>query len=190
MAYQIENLKLAESAKIKVSHMAWVIILALLIGLGAAYWTHLTAYYQFGANVLEGGTSEGGWRVGQSVNKNTELVAYSKSPKLPDYNRTVASGAGFAIAIGLAFLRMIFLKFPLHPFGYAVAASLGDYFWGPFLAVWIIKLVILKLGGIKLYKKLITGFIGLALGHYFTGGVIAEFLGFFGGEAFRRYHIG
>ena len=39
----------------------------------------------------------------------------------------------------------------------------GDPLWGPFLSVWIIKKLVMKYGGMRMYRKLVPGFLGLAL---------------------------
>ena len=40
-----------------------------------------------------------------------------------------------------------------------MVTAYGDPLWGAFLAAWIFKLLITRLGGIGLYRKLIPGFL-------------------------------
>jgi hypothetical protein len=49
--------------------------------------------------------------------------------------------------------------------------------WFPFLVVWICKVLILRYGGMKLYRTAIPGFLGFALGHAFTAGVVWGLVG-------------
>ena len=56
----------------------------------------------------------------------------------------------------------------------AVAAPL-DFFmtiFGPFLLVWIVKTLILRLGGMGAYRRAIPFFLGLIIGHFFLAGLI------------------
>jgi hypothetical protein len=86
-------------------------------------------------------------------------------------------------------LRMRFLRFPLHPLGYAMATCYGYLLGAPFLTVWVLKQLFLGLGGVRLYKRLIPAFIGLTLGHYFTAGLLGGGLGWFAEDVFRRFHV-
>ena len=66
---------------------------------------------------------------------------------------------------------------PVHPLGFAVATAYGDLVWFPFLLVWVCKTLILRYGGIKLYRAAIPGFLGFALGHVVAAGVIWGLVG-------------
>ena len=101
----------------------------------------------------------------------------------------VATGAGFAMATALMLLRMVFLRFPFHPLAFCMATSYGSLVWGTFFLVWLIKTIVFKLGGMRAYRQLIPGFIGLALGHFFTAGVLYGLVGTYGGEWYQRYGV-
>ena len=70
-----------------------------------------------------------------------------------------------------------------------MATSYGDLIWGPMLVVWTTKVLILGLGGVRLYKRLAPLFVGFALGHFFAAGAVWGSLGIWGGEAFKRYAV-
>jgi hypothetical protein len=189
LAYPLENVALAERTGLSRRALTGTMFLALAVGLTAATWMHFSAYYEYGANVLEQGTTEGGYRVYLALSKFQELAGLGNAPAPPDVRRTTASGVGFLLASGLMLLRMHFLRFPLHPLGYAMAACYGYLLWAPFLMVWVLKRLILRLGGVRLYRRLIPAFLGLALGHYFTVGLVAGGLGWFAEDVFRRFHV-
>jgi hypothetical protein len=133
---------------------------------------HLGAYYKYGNNVLESGTTEGGYRTFLAKNEFLETAGYAKAPKPPDALRTAMTGIGFAIGALLIVLRTLVLRFPLHPLGFAMVTSYGHPLWGPFLLVWVIKTLVLRIGGMRMYRKLIPAFLGLVIGHFFVAGVI------------------
>jgi len=172
MAYQIESSKIAGEARINQRSVSVVLVVALLLGLRGAYYMHLGAYYKYGNNVLESGTTEGGYRTFLAKNEFLETAGYAKAPKPPDALRTAMTGIGFAIGALLIVLRTLVLRFPLHPLGFAMVTSYGHPLWGPFLLVWVIKTLVLRIGGMRMYRKLIPAFLGLVIGHFFVAGVI------------------
>jgi len=187
MAYQLESLKLTDDVKSSRRKMAFVIMAALVIGLVAGYWMHLSAYYKYGANILESG---GGTRGASLIRYKYNIMHnFLTGNTAPDYTRTTAVGIGFLITCVLAILRHTFLQFPIHPLGFAMVTAYADPLWGAFLLVWILKKAITKFGGIGLYRKLIPGFLGVALGHFFTAGILWGLLGTMGNEIFRKYGV-
>src|SRR5206468_480264 len=72
----------------------------------------------------------------------------------------------------LSILRLRFAGFPFHPLGYAMTCSYGDLIWGPFLVVWLLKSLVLRWGGMALYRKSIPLMLGLALGHFAVAGIL------------------
>ncbi len=186
--YQTEAFKIADGARVRQRSMTWMLLLALVIGAVGAYAIHLECYYKFGNNVLEGGTTQGGYRTRLVVNDYTELTSFATAPKPPDLNRTGMVGFGFGLTTLLVILRALFLRFPLHPLGYAMVMSYGHPLWGPFLLCWIIKSIILRLGGMRLYRRLIPLFLGVVLGHFFVAGLIWGTISIFG-ERYRFYIV-
>jgi hypothetical protein len=191
MAYQLESIKFAHEMDMRKRRIAWAIMLALIVGLIAGYWMHLTTYYEYGANILEGGTAEwGGTRgaslIRQEYNRMRNLIGVAGSPNLP---RSLATGFGFVFTLALAILRRSVLHFPLHPLGYAMVTAYGDPLWGAFLSAWTVKKAVTRIGGIGLYRRLIPMFLGITLGHFFTAGIVWGILGTMGNEIFRRYGV-
>ena len=168
--------------------MVYVLIAALLIGLVGAYVIHLHAYYSYGANVLEGGTTQGGSRVRSAQIAWDALSADVKAAKPVDWDRTGAGIAGFSITIILVVLRSIFLRFPLHPLGFVMVMSYANPIWGPFLIIYVIKSLILRIGGMGAYRKAIPFFLGLVIGHFFTAGVVWGSISLIN-DMYRRYGV-
>jgi hypothetical protein len=187
MGYQAEGYRLCQEVGIKSRQMTWVLIAALVAGFLAGVWLHLHSYYAYGA----GGLRElEGWGAGYAKAEYEQLTGYAKGDTPADVGRIVATFAGFVQALALTGMRMVFLKFPLHPLGLAMATSYGDLVWGTFFIVWLIKSIVIKLGGMRGYRQLIPGFIGLALGHFFTAGVVYDLFGTFSqAEWYQRYGV-
>jgi hypothetical protein len=183
-----EGLKLAEETGIRRRSMALVLILGVLVGLLGAYYVHLQAYYQYGANVLEGGTTEGGYRTYLARNDYLETASFLKAPKPPDRLRTAFTGVGLAVTLALVIARSVFLRFPLHPLGFAMVMAYGSPLWGMFFLSWLAKSIILRIGGMNLYKRLIPFFLGIVIGHFVVAGIIWSAISLTG-EVFRRYVV-
>jgi len=188
MAYQIEAAKIASNLRVRQRAMTAWLIVALLLGIFGAYFTHMKAYYTHGTNILEGGTTEGGSRIRVVKADFLETAGYLRAHVARDVNRTAAGVVGFLVAVALIMLRSLFLRFPLHPLGYAMVTSYGAPIAGPFFIVWVIKTAVLRLGGMRLYRQLIPFFIGFVLGHFFTAGLVWGWLSLIN-EMHRRYSV-
>lgn len=188
MAYQIEATKIAEQARIRQRTMAWWLVAALVVGLLGAYVIHLQAYYKHGANILEGGTTQGGYRTRLAVQEFEELSGFMRAHKAPDRARTGAAAVGVLVTLALVGLRSVFLRFPLHPLGYAMVTAYGYPLWGPFFIVWVVKSVVLRVGGMGMYRRLIPFFLGIVVGHFFTAGLVWGSVSFIN-EMYRRYVV-
>ena len=100
------------------------------------------------------------------------LVKKLTAPVGPDWAKMslVAGGALFTAVI--TFLRYRFTWFNLHPIGFTVATM-----WPvrtaavSFFIVWLAKLIILRIGGVKLAQKAFPFFIGMLLGYSLATGI-------------------
>ena len=96
----------------------------------------------------EGGTTSGGSRVQSALRAWDTLSSFvSAGHKVTDWKQTGAGISGFVITILLVVLRSVFLRFPLHPLGFVMVMSYAAPIWGPFFIVWIIKSLVLRIGG-------------------------------------------
>jgi len=189
MAYQIESTKIADQGKICQRSMAIWLVVALVVGLAGAYVIHLQAYYMHGANILEGGTTQGGYRTRLATQEYEELASFMKGHKEPDRSKTGAAAVGFLVTAALIGLRTVFLRFPLHPLGYAMVTAYGPPLWGPFFIVWVVKTLILRIGGMGMYRRLIPFFLGIVVGHFFTAGLVWGWWSAINDELARRYVV-
>jgi hypothetical protein len=71
-------------------------------------------------------------------------------------------GAGLIIV--LYFLRMTFIWFPVHPVGLVLAWGAHALSGIPSLIIWIVKYLIMKVGGTNLYNKTVPFMLGLGIG--------------------------
>jgi len=82
------------------------------------------------------------------------------------------SAGGLTLAAAFQFLRHRYLWWPFSVVGYAGAfIPTTQKFWFDIFLVWAFKGVLLKYGGMRLYRTFRPFFLGLILGHALTCGV-------------------
>jgi hypothetical protein len=132
----------------------------LLVVVLGAYIT-LTAIYHYGLYNIGAGTAD-----------THELNVYSNSlhhhflnPSSPDVPGTIAMGAGALVVFLLAGMRLRFWWWPLHPIGYLAAHTWIMYmYWSPFMIGWLAKTLVVRYGGLRLYRRTVPLAIGLISG--------------------------
>jgi hypothetical protein len=69
-------------------------------------------------------------------------------------------------------MRTRFVFWPFHPAGYAIASSIWTFgwLWFSIFVSWAIKVILLRIGGIRLCHKMLPFFLGLLLGEFIIGG--------------------
>ncbi len=186
-AFQMEGIRIARRARIRRSHLIVAVIVGLLGGLVLGYAVHLVDAYNYGWNIIDGGTTEGGYRTRQALWQyaRAETRVYTGEPLKPA--TTIARGAGLALSLLMLWLRTRFLRFPLNPMGLALAGTFGGPIWFPIFLAWLAKSMILRLGGAQSYRGLTPVFLGLAIGHFLIAGGIWGIVGAFNEEVAKRY---
>jgi hypothetical protein len=173
-AFQTDNLKLWEGLDVSPRRAVAFIGSALALGLALGFFIHLSAYYRFGASLLQGGNLYGGANTMVARGEYLDLSAQLLSPSAPDTLRLKFMLAGFVLTPALALLRRSFLRFPFHPLGFLLATGYGPspYYWSSMLLAWGAKAIILRLGGARLYWRGLPFFLGLVLGSAMSYDVI------------------
>lgn len=168
MPNQLEAFKMLDN-KVPVGRVAGVLLFAAVISLLATDWANLHIMYLWGA---EGKNIGYKWWVGQESYGRLAGWLQQTVPPASTGLRFILGGLMFTVALSL--MRVNFLWWPFHPAGYALALSYAmEYFWFPILIAWLIKLLILRYGGSRLYRAAIPFFLGLILGDYTMGSLWA-----------------
>jgi len=72
----------------------------------------------------------------------------------------------------LGIMRLRFWWWPLHPVGYMVGMSWGaNWYWLPFLIGWASKTLVVRYGGLRLYRATVPLATGLIIGDLLNTGV-------------------
>ncbi len=100
------------------------------------------------------------------------IVQMLTNPEPPDYFALAGVAAGALIAVGLGALRLRFSWWPFHPMGYLASNVWGmQYFYMPFLVGWAGKVLVLRYGGLRLYRRAVPLATGLIVGDMLNRGV-------------------
>lgn len=138
------------------------LVLASVVGVLAGLWAHFHVYFQYGVDTAV--TRRWPAQVGRQPFDVLANQLRGNAPAPYSFGGVLA-GAG--LLLGLVALRTRWLGWPFHPIGFALATTQAlDYLWMPFLIAWVTKCVVLRYGGMKLYRRLMPFFLGLILGDY------------------------
>jgi len=84
-------------------------------------------------------------------------------------------GSGGLMTFLMIICRYLFYWWPLHPIGFVVAASAPiRVAFFPFLLAWLIQVILLRIGGVRLYRRVQPLFLGLLVGY--IGGAAITYL--------------
>ncbi len=168
MPFQLEGFKMAERTRMNYRGLFVAMVIATVVGTIVAFWIILHLLYQKGAASSELGPPNVPLIFGMETWQRME--GWIKIPQAPDGNRGMAIAVGFAITIILNSLRMRLGWFPFHPVGYAVSATWSmQMLWVAMFIAWLIKLIILRYGGLRLYRRALPFFLGIILGECVVG---------------------
>lgn len=164
---QLEAFKMTEQTGGSPRAMFCMMVFAGLLAPIAAFWALLHLGYERGAaaniappNVLAIFGNEA-W---------SRWSGWIQVPQAPQSGQGVAVLIGMTLTFLLNLVRGRVIGFPFHPVGYAVSSSWGmGILWVPMLIAWILKLVILRYGGLTLYRKVVPLLHGVILGECIMG---------------------
>jgi hypothetical protein len=162
--FATETLKSAKDVGASQKTYFWGTVIAGAFAGFVTLWGYLYLAYDFGASgKMRGGTGF----AGEAYNR---LNGWMVTPQAPNGIANGAMGVGFVFCALLMIARTRLAWFPLHPIGYAISGSWSmNLVWMPLLFAWILKGLILRYGGVKLYRQLMPIFLGMILGQCLTG---------------------
>ena len=74
----------------------------------------------------------------------------------------------------LGVMRLRFWWWPFHPVGYIAANTWGSHWYAlPFFIGWLVKTLVVRYGGLRLYRRSMPLAIGFIVGDLLNGGVWA-----------------
>jgi len=154
----MESFKLAEFTRTKIKGMIVTQIMAFCIAILVGIFTSLWAAYTFGLSAKFPSRfmpEMSNWAVdGISADTSAKTFAMYINGPPPRWSEFIV---GFVLTGVLTFLRLRFVNFPLHPLGVVLGFSDLTFSWCLFYGiVWVLKTLVLKIGGVKIYEEKVT----------------------------------
>ena len=190
MASAVNGVKLADVGGVRGRPLFWAMVLSICVGLAGSVCMVIWMGYTYGGINLD-------WwfynRFGEIVHSDSAYKIVNPSHPLRDLNETIPrflyAGLGGGIMALLMYARHHFLWWPVHYLGFPIGATLTIIWsWFSIFIGWFFKAVVLKYGGVMLYRRLRPLFLGLILGHIFVSGFWV-FFDFITGETGNRIPI-
>lgn len=157
----------------------WALVLGVVIALAGSIWVIMILSQEYGALNL---------RIWSERNAYDYMGNMIHSPKAPHLWGWINTGIGAVIMSGLMIARWRYVWWPLHPLGYPIGPIwIMTALWFNMFLAWLIKVLVLKYGGVGLYMKTRPFFFGMILGHISPGGfylIIDHFTGMTGNVIF------
>lgn len=183
MASVANGLKIAEDIKRKKVIVFWAIIIAILFTLFASLSTTIFYSYRYG------GINADSWFWIDAPQYPLKYLADKiKNPHGPQWSYIKFISIGAISMMFLIVMKTRFLSFPFHPLGYAFSTiTMTGTLWFSVFITWLIKVLILRYGGAKVYEKMKPLFIGLVVGQFVISGlfiIIDLFTGSVGNRIF------
>jgi hypothetical protein len=165
IAGSLEGLQMANRRRTSARAVLVAIVIAVAASALAGFWGWLHLAYKYGASSL--------WRFGPNwfgSEAYARLQSWVEAPKPANLAALGAMAAGFAICMLLATARSAFVGWPLNPVALPLAASWSIHLmWLPMFIAWLVKLLVLRYGGRRLYQAALPLFLGLIMGQAIVG---------------------
>ena len=165
MPHQLEGMYMTGRAGVARRSFSWALMAAGVLGTLCAFWAMLHLMYSYGAQA-KSSTTFGGEAWGT-------LTTWLEAPQGPSWGVSIAAGVGFAFAWLMEMARVRWAGWPFHPLGFAVSGSWEmNLVWMPLFIAWLVKSLLLRYGGLRLFLQALPFFFGLILGQFVVGSVL------------------
>ena len=165
----INSYRMRDAGRLNPRVLMAAITLAVCVGLVVSFFSFLHTTYRFG------GTSLDSWgMVSAPQSYINRAVKNLEQPNPPFQPELWNVGIGGALGAFLLFMRLRFLWWPFHPIGLVLAPAWATSMLAPSIFVaWVMKILVLRFGGLRGYRAALPFFLGMVLGDAFIAGVWA-----------------
>ena len=180
MTSTANSLKLGEGFGGSKRPLFWTMLLAMAVGLVSSMWVVMELGYSYGAlNLKIPGGKHGFYDYAAGL---------IRTPSEPHLWGWINTGIGAGVMLLLMLARWYYVWWPLHPLGYPIGPTgIMDHLWFDMFLAWLIKVSVLRYGGVALYRKTRPFFMGMIAGHIVPGGLflfVDHFTGMVGNVIF------
>ncbi len=164
MPYQLEAIKMQDYTAQTNRGLVPILMIATVLGFVVALWTCLDYNYTLGAAA--------GGNIRPAGGTFNQLAAWLTVPEGTRWGPVLAMVVGGGVTFFLQTMRLRFINWPFHPLGFALSAGIQmSVVWLQLLIAWLIKGLVIKFGGHKIYRYLTPFFLGLILAQCVVGSI-------------------
>jgi hypothetical protein len=156
----MNGMRAPDSAGVNRRHVLLAMGLALVVALPVGFVASLQLIYRHGALNLQH------WTYQVSAPDFPRRVAgYLNAPLAPDLTNVSVMAGGALFMLFLCVMRLRVVWWPAHPIGYIAFSKYHAHnLWFAIFLGWLMKLIVLRVGGVQLYRQLRPAFLGLIVG--------------------------
>lgn len=165
-----DSMRLSESAGIERSQLLKTLAVATVLAVFASLWIALDVYYKNGAATARSDW----WRTYIGREAFTILSSNLNGTAVRAGAPQIVASAWGAMMVVLFYIANLKISWwPFHPVGFVLAQiRMFDWLWLPMGIAAVSKSLMLRSGGLKLYKRAMPFFVGLVVGDYTASGVL------------------
>ena len=164
----MHSMKLTSTRAAADRRLPLAMLLAVVIGLAGSLWCIMTLAHTHGGINLQP------WWFSAAPRWPFRFMASVYNSPEPSFApRALFTAIGAGIMSALLFLRARFPWWPLNPIGFPIAKTVTIVYWN-WLAIftaWVLKFLVLRYGGVRVFRTLTPFFLGLILGEFSTAGL-------------------
>lgn len=160
----LTSLKIGDAARINLRRLTYAILGGFLVSLAVGVFVMMTGLYYYGFFNTGSGMAPY-WPSLMSRHDGDVIQYLITDPSSPDLHGMLGFIAGAVVCVALGVLRLRFWWWPLHPVGYIVAMGWGQsQYTFPFFFGWAAKALVIRYGGLRLYRWTVPLAIGVIVG--------------------------
>lgn len=166
MGHHLEAFAFADRLKQSKRAMSQIMLLASVVSIVLGMVVLLQIFYDRGAASARV-TSDSSWLAGYAWQRYVEWV---NSPRDVEAAPLIRAGISAGVVLLLSYARSQWIGFPLHPIGYLFTASFALEWgmWNVIMVTWLFKWLVVRYGGLRLYRTSVGFFLGMVLGDCVT----------------------
>jgi hypothetical protein len=167
----MDSLKVADSARMSSRRLVAAIVGVFLLTLLVSSYVSMVMIYKHGFMGLQRALHYTNFQW-QTLHGGSRVANWLTSPSAHNVEGMAAVLSGAAVVVFLGMMRLRFWWWPFHPLGYIAANSWGGHWhYMPFFVGWAAKSLVIRYGGLRLYRATIPLAIGLIVGDMTNVGV-------------------
>jgi hypothetical protein len=157
--WTLEAYKLGEARRMEYRRLPWILLLATIVVVPSLFWASLHVLYNIGARA-----GADPFASGHARQVPLQLASMLENPSGTKSSLLEAAGVGFVVTAALMMLKLRYLAWPLHPVAFPIASAwVMDSALPAVFLTWLVKAVVMRYGGLPLYRATLPFFLGMIL---------------------------